>query len=250
MDRRKGRRVKRRDPALERRIDALVQDNGLSRAVATQVALGRVELNDILRKMALNAEVEGIIRKHDLSRALATQVALGQAELDAVLFKRAQAEYFESTGLRSLLTDAETSGEPVALALHGNRNIEALVKKVDQYEFDIEVGGVPERLHKLQVKWGARAEDRKKVGRSLGWDKALKGAVTEPVGRPQDRYGCSNRRIYGYMDRGTTVVVRLVEGEIFKGQVSWVSRFEFGLTVKGKVDAVIFRHAMIHIGEA
>ena len=235
---------------MERRIDALVQDNGLSRAVATQVALGRVELNDILRKMALNAEVEGIIRKHDLARALATQVALGQAELEAVLFKRRMGEYFETGGLRSLLTDSQAAGQSVALALHGGRNIEGLVTQVDQYELEIQVDGQTERLHKLQVKWGAPAADRKKVGRSLGWDKALKGAATEPVGRPQDRYSCSNKRMYGYLDRGATVTVRLVEGEIFKGTVTWVSRFEFGLEVKGHVGAVIFRHAMIHISES
>ena len=249
MERRKGRRVKRRDPALERRIDALIRDNGLTRAVATQVALGRVDLNDILRKMALNAEVDRIIRKHDLSRALATQVALGQAELDAVLFKRSLAQWFEEHGMRSLLSQAQESGELVALALHGNRNVQAKVLAVEQYEVELEIDGATERMHKLQIKWGALASHRKKVGRSLGWDKALKGQPKEPITRPQDRYGCSNRRLYGYMDAGTTVIVRLVEGEIFKGRITWVSRFEFGLEVKGKVEAVIFRHAMIHIGE-
>ena len=42
--------------------------------------------------------------------------------------------------------------------------------------------------------------ERKKVGRSLGWDKSLKGQPTEPVSRPQDRYGCSDKRLFSYID--------------------------------------------------
>ena len=73
------------------------------------------------------------------------------------------------------IIDAHAAGEPVALALHGNRNVIATVKAVDRYEVELEIDGQAERLHKLQVKWGALASERKKVGRSLGWDKSLKG---------------------------------------------------------------------------
>ncbi|HJN73326.1 MAG TPA: hypothetical protein QGF58_05265 [Myxococcota bacterium] len=246
MDRRKG-RARRRAPEIDRRIESLVSESGLSRAVATQVALGRIELNDVLKKMALAAAVDSLIRKHSLSRALATQVALGQADLDAVLFKRRLADHFAGNAQRSALQDALDAGDELALALHGHRDIEARIAKLDRYEFFIE--GSDEPIHKLQLKWCVGAAGKKKARRAMGWDKARKAEAQEPIWRPQDRYTCSNRRLFGYLDRETPVEVRLIEGEILKGRVAWAGRFEFGLVVKNKIEVTMFRHALVSLSE-
>jgi len=249
MDKRKGgRRKPRRDPEIDRRIESLIADSGLSRAVATQVALGRIELNDVLKKLALQAEVDSLIRKHDVSRALATQVALGQADLEAVLFKRRLADHFTANGNRSVLQDALDSKKKLALSLHGQRDIEARITALDRYEFHIEGGEEP--IHKLQLKWAVDVMAKKKARRTLDWDKDRKGQPFEPIWKPQDRYTCSNRRLFGYLDRQTAVEVRLIEGEIFRGRVTWAGRFEFGLAVKNKIELVLFRHALVGLAEA
>ena len=240
------RRQRRRDPELERRIEALIQESGLSRAGATQVALGRIELNEVLKKMALAAEVDSLIRRHELSRALATQVALGQADLDAVLFKRRMADHLAANADRSALAQAMESNSKLALALHG-RDVEARITAIDRYEVTLD--GEPEPVHKLQVKWCCPVMLKKKARRTLSWSE-LKDAPREPVWKPQDRYTCSNRRMFGYLDREQLVEVRLLEGEIFRGKITWVGRFEFGLLVKNKVEITVFRHALVHIGSA
>lgn len=246
MEKRKGRRTQRRDPAIDRRIEALMRDSGLSRNVATQVALGRIELNDVLKKLALAAEVDSLIRKHELSRALATQVALGQADLEAVLFKRRLADHFEANKARSALQEALDADKKLYLALHG-RDVEARIESLDRYEMKLQ--GEDEPIHKLQLKWIAGVMDKKKARRTLTWDDERRGKPVEPVSRPQDRYTCSNRRLFGYLDRQTPIEVRLIEGEIFRGRLSWAGRFEFGLVVKTKVEVTVFRHALVGLSE-
>lgn len=245
MQNRKGRRP-RRDPEVERRIESLMSDSGLTRASATQVAMGRIALNDVLKKMALAAEVDSLMRRHELSRALATQIALGQADLGAVLFKRRMSDHLTENATRSVLTEALADKTKLAVALHG-KDIEARVTALDRYEvtFDSE----DEPVHKLQIKWCCPVMLKKKVRRTLGWSE-LKDAPREPLWKPQDRYTCSNRRMFGYLDRQAPVEVRLLEGEVFKGTLTWVGRFEFGLAIKNKVHATIFRHALVHIGSA
>ncbi|MCP4803974.1 MAG: hypothetical protein GY913_08930 [Proteobacteria bacterium] len=246
MENRKSRRPRRRDPELERRIEALIRDSGLSRASATQVALGRLELNEVLKKMALAAEVDSLIRRHELSRALATQVALGQADLEAVLFKRRMADHLGANANRSVLAEALESKAKLALALHG-RDVESRIASLDRYEVHLESEDEP--VHKLQVKWCCPVMIKKKARRTLSWSD-LKDKPREPVWKPQDRYTCSNRRLFGYFDRETVVEVKLLEGEIFRGKLTWVGRFEFGLLVKNKVEITVFRHALVHIGTA
>lgn len=222
-----------------------MERNGLSRPVAIQVATGQLELDTVLQRMALQARVDSLIRRHELSRALATQIAMGQADLDRVLFKRRMSVHLETHRERSLLTRSVQESLPIHLALHGHKYVEGVVTEVDQYEFVL--GG--ERIHKLQAKWGGVLADKKKGRRALSWDKARK-ATQEPVWKPQDRYNCSNRRLFGLLDREAQVELSLREGEVFRGQLAWVGRFELGLAVKGKVELTIFRHALENLGEA
>lgn len=244
-------RRKRKDPAIERKADELVETTGITRALAVQVALGRVELNDVLTRMAHKAEVESLMRRHDLSRALATQIMLKQADLEGVLFKRRMAQHLSDNGERSILVSSALDGNPISLALHGQRGVDGTVLSVDQYEFQFKPRtGEAETVHKLQAKFAVDASLRKKVRKALSYDKERRAASDEPVWKPQDRYTCSNKRLFTYQDRGTPVEVRLLEGEILKGKIIWVGRYEFGLEVKGAVQLVVFRHALAKITEA
>ena len=213
--------------------------------------MGRVELNDVLTRMAHKAEVDSLIRRNDLSRALATQVALGQADLAAVLFKRRMAEHLQLHADRSILAKAQVDALPLSLALHGQRGLDGLVEKLGRYDFVFQVrGGEAETIHKLQVKFALPAEHRKKLRKSLSYDNALRKLPREPVWKPQDRTACSNRRLFQLLDREDPVEVTTLEGEVLHGKVAWVGRFEFGLDAKGGVEVVMFRHALAKITEA
>lgn len=213
--------------------------------MAAQVASGQVDLDTVLQRMALQAKVDSLMRRHELGRALATQVAKGQADLDRVLFKRRMSTHLAEMGERSLLEESATDGVQLYLSLHGQRHLEGAVQRVAQYEFFV----ADEAIHKLQLKWACALSDKKKGRRALGWNKERKAAPREPVWKPQERFCCSNKRLFTLKDRSRSVQIQLLEGELFTGQITWVGRFEFGLKVKGGVELILFRHALESLKE-
>lgn len=239
-----GPRGQRPDPALERRVSELENSRGIPRAIALQVARGRLDLNDVLTKMAQEAEVERLCRRHNLSRALATQIILGQVALDAVLLRQSMEQHLKANDSRSVLTAALASRQPLQLGLTGHRVVEGTVTAVDRYEFQLTGEGA---VHKLRVKWACDAAVKKKVRRAMDQDPALRAVNAEVPEKPQDRYSCSNRRLYELLHRGQTVRFRLLEGESFEGRIAWISRFEVGLTLRDGCEVVLFRHAFAEV---
>lgn len=234
---------------VRRRADQLVKDTGIPRPMAFQVAMGKMQLNDALRRLAMQDRVEGLIRQHELPRSLAAQIALGQAELDQVLRKRRLQKHLDEHGQDSILVRAHSRGEKVALAILGKEWVSGRVTAVDRYEFDLEVAeGETRRLHKLTVKVGAWARDLAKVRSQVKVDKD-RAVVPEPIWRPQDRYGCSDKRLFSYLEAQVRVTALTLEGEILKGEVDWMGRWEFGMKLGRGVKAVVFRHALAEIGE-
>jgi sRNA-binding regulator protein Hfq len=105
-------------------------------------------------------------------------------------------------------------------------------------------------VHKLRFKYGYQPSDWKSVRKSV---KKAKKKPTEPVlpaKRPQDRYSCSDKRVFGLMDGRNEVLAELLEGEHIRGQVVWFSRYEIGLRIKGDVNLSLFRHALRNLGAA
>lgn len=200
--------------------------------------------------MALDVETESLMRRHQLSRALATQIAMGQAELDSVLLKRRMSAHLSAHRDRSILDEAAAAQGRLQLGLHGFRLLEGTVLSAERFEVQVQPRkGEPETIHKLQFKWACLADDGKKVRRAHRYDPARKKDPGEPIWKPQDRYNCSNRRLFGFLDAETQVTVTCLEGDQFKGRVTWIGRYEFGLMVKGNVEVVIFRHALADVSE-
>ena len=56
--------------------------------------------------------------------------------------------------------------------------------------------------------------------------------------------------MFGYLDRQIEVQVSLLNGEVFRGTVTWFGRYEFGLRLRGDADIVVFRHALRDLGLA
>ncbi len=226
------------------RADEL-QASGMPFQMAMAVAHGRITLNEALERMARSERVEKMMRDHELSRALATQIALGQASLEKVLSKRRLAQHREDFRDRSILSDAVESGEVVTLQLTKGRRVEAHIERVDAYTFQMRETGSDSavEVHKLEVKFGYAPDDWKKLRKGLKKDKAVAADAAAPSTRPQDRYSCSDKRLFRYMDNAELVTATLLEGEILKGTIRWFGRYEFGLDISG-AEVVVFRHAL------
>lgn len=245
-DKRQARPAKkhRSDPKVRARAEELA-DNGMPFQLAMAVALGRVSLNEALERLARQERVQKVIDEYDLSRALATQVVIGHASLDAVLARRRLKEHRAENRDRSCLDQAHDSGEPLGLALHGKERITGQIQAVDAYTVTVLESGAtaPQEVHKLQLKYAWNPDDAKKLRRALRTDKALAADPKEPIPRPQDRYTCSDKRLFLYLDAEQPVLVTLLEGEQLRGTITWFSRYEFGLQLKD-IQVVIFRHCL------
>jgi sRNA-binding regulator protein Hfq len=231
-------------PDMKKKAEELVAA-GMPFQMAMAVVQGRLELNEALERMARKQRVESLMRRHDLSRALATQIVMGHANLETVLAKRRLNSHRDENLLRSCLDRAVQEQVRLGLALHGGRNDEGLVSAIDAYTFTFTGrGGEEESIHKLQVKYAFDAENRKKVRRVVKVDKDVAAKAKEPIVRPQDRYSCSDKRLFSVMDANEEVVITLLEGDVLRGHVTWFGRYEFGLQVKGGVNITVFRHAL------
>ena len=212
----------REDPA-HRRAQEIVKNTGLPYEAARQVATGKADLNELLKRMAFRDEVQTLITRHGLNRALATQVVLGQADLEQVLSRRRIEEHLTANRERAVLEEHQASGKELTLGLHGHRSVRVRIKAVERYEVvvhDIEANA-EQRIHKLQIKYAYAPDDHKKVRKAMDYDKARRDQQIDPIARPQDRYACSDRRLGVALDRKLHVTAVTLEGECFTGEIAW-----------------------------
>ncbi len=225
------------------RAEELVVKTGIPRNLAFQVAMENISLSEALRKLAFADDVEKLIRRYAFPRSLATQIALGQIALEDVLRKKRMKAYFEENQHRSTLVESAESGARITLMLHGKQRRAGTVLAVDLYEFTFQGKGEPERLHKLQVKAIWNAKKNAAVLSSLKRDPAHETAC-EPIVKPQDRFHCSNRRLFLHMEARDKLAIHLLEGAVVPGQIDWISKWELGIKLKRGPVVTVFRHAM------
>lgn len=244
-----ARKVVRRkgEEAFRARAEALHKE-GMPFQMAMAVAHGRMDLSEALERMARKDRVQRLVDEYGLSHALATQVAMGHADLDQILRRQRLERHREAHRERSWLE----TGRPVTLGLHGKRVVTGSVEEVTPYLFRFTFekpadGVTSEEIHKLQVKYAYSPDDWKRAKKAIKIDKVLSAEPRGPVVRPQDRYGCSDKRLFSYVDRGSEITVTLLEGEILRGRVGWFSRYEIGLEIRGETEIGVFRHALVDV---
>ena len=241
------RQKKQFDPKVRARADEL-HTMGMPYQMAMAVAHGKLDLNVALERMAQKDKVTKLMERHDLSRALATQIAIGHAELAQVLARRnLDAHRAENRDRTCLVVD----GGVRAFGLTGGELFKGEATEVGPYSAFLKGEGAdePVELHKLRFKYSYQLNDWKSVRKGLKkTNKKKPDDAVEPAVRPQDRYSCSDRRVYSLLDSGKEITAVLLEGEQVRGQIKWFSRYELGFEIKGGGEIVIFRHALQNLG--
>lgn len=241
---------KKRQERVRKRAEEL-HEQGMPFQMAMAVAHGRLDLNEALERMARNDRIARLMKKHNLSRALATQIALGQADLERVLYRRRFDEHRQEHRVRSVLDEAAQSGEALVLGLHGGEEVEVHVLGSDTYGVQVAATGSsePREIHKLQIKYTYAPAAKKGVSKSRSVDAEAAADPQAPIERPQDRYACSDKRLFRYVDKHTPVRATLLEGEQFSGRIAWFSRYEFQMTQGDAQTVTVFRHALRDLAE-
>lgn len=227
------------------RLRGLIE-RGIPEKYARQVVNGQKDLNAVLLEMANEDRIHLLEERHGLSRALACQVVRGLVDLDRVLLRMKLEKYRSENPDRSVFSELAGTEKSIALGLHGRLNRTVRVIENGVYDFsamDAETG-IAETIHKTRVKYAHRPEDGRLIRRVMTWDKELRKVDIEPKLKPQERYDCSDRWLFQQMEQKSKVILTLVEGEQFQGTITWIGRFEIGISLKGGLDVYIMRHAL------
>src|SRR5262245_51971383 len=108
-------------PSLAEKVEKIQRSTGVPVDVARQVALGRLDLNEAIKRMAFADEVNGLMTRHGLDRALANQIALGHADLERALRRRRVHARLEADRDRDVLVSAAAAGTELVVGVHGRQ---------------------------------------------------------------------------------------------------------------------------------
>jgi hypothetical protein len=240
QERREAKSKAQPEQSPKQRAQELV-DSGMPYQMAMAVVHGKMELNEALERLSRRDRVNQLMERHELSRALATQVAIGHADLEKVMHRRRLQAHRETYRERTCLD----AGAELTVARFGQDQCRLIIQTADAYALVGSLdGGEPAEIHKLTLKFTYAPTDWKKVRKAIKKDKRVAAEGLEPAKRPQDRYTCSDRRLFGYVDSGREVVATLLDGDILRGVVVWFSRYECCFRLKEDVEVTLFRHAL------
>ncbi len=223
-----------------------------SRTTLSEPASLESRLEEQLESLVDWVRVLRLMDKHALGRSEAVQVAQGKLCLDKVLHRRRMRSHLQSNRMRSMFDKAVRDGRPRVFAMHGQDVLVARVKAVRPYEVDcIPLGadmkpcGALQTHHKLQFKFGAYFDHAPRIQSAMKICLGT-GNAAVPITKPQHRYMISDKKLFGWIDADSAIRVKTLEGEMVTGTLSWIGRWELGLSVCG-VELVMLRHALANI---
>ena len=229
-----------------RQAEDLTRKSHIPWPAAVRVVTGRTTLNEVLQEMVREERIKGLIATHEIDRALATSIALGRTDLQTVLLRRRKNETLSSNYKRSCLEEGFQSGAPIVVALHGHQKVRGKIVGLEQYSFSFQEEGSTEvvELHKTLAKFAYDPAQYKELRKFMGIDNQVKKKNLEPIQRVKERHHFKNMSLQRALDEQLDVDVTTLEGDTFRGKVSWFGRWEFGLKFKGGLKVSVFRHGV------
>ena len=229
------------------RARKLAHKTGLPESVALSVVRGDRELSEAIAALARADQVEKLMQKHGIGKGVATQAAIGELDLEEYLLKQRLKAYLTEHRERSILTELEAASGDALVAVHGQTLLRGVITEVTPYEVGLSVDGAPAELTpKLQIKYAALGSDAGALASSIV--AAPDAGPADPIPAPQDRYHLADRHLMSWMESGSALRLRTLEGDLIRGSVEWFSRWEIGLLTRDAGLRVgVFRHAIAHL---
>ncbi len=142
---------------------------------------------------------------------------------------------------------------PMFFGLYDHTLLPATVSGFTKYDFVLQVaqnpdpiGGEAERqeLPKTDVKYCYKVEDATDIQSIVCYNEEIKKQNLKPVIQRKKRYSINTRVIVQARRARHTIEVTMLEGEVFRGLVDWVSRYEIKMILENESKIVVFRHAI------
>jgi len=211
------------------------------------VVRGDRDLAEAIAGLARADQVEKLMRKHSIGKGIATQIALGDLDLEDYLLKQRLKAYLVEHRERSMLTEFQAASTELLLATHGQVHLRGVITEMTPYDICVDKGdGELEWVNKLQLKFVTQGDQADRFLSAV--ESAEDAGPADPVKAPQDRYHLADRHLMSWMEEGKAVCIRTREGELLHGNLEWFSRWELGLLTRDTGLRVgVFRHAIAHL---
>ena len=142
---------------------------------------------------------------------------------------------------------------PMFFGLYNHTLLSVTVTGFTKYDFVLQVtlnpdpaGGEIERqeLPKTDVKYCYKAKDATDIQSIIYYNEEIKEQNLKPIIQRKKRYNIDTRTIVQARRDRHTIEVTMLEGEVFRGLVDWVSKYEIKMILENESKIVVFRHAI------
>ena len=142
---------------------------------------------------------------------------------------------------------------PMFFGLYGHTLLPATITGFSKYDFILQVALNPnpigveaerQEMPKTDVKFCYKAEDATDIQSIIRYNEEIKAQDLKPIIQPRKRYSINTRAIVQARQARQTIEVTMLEGEVFRGVVDWVSRYEIKMILENESKIVVFRHAI------
>ena len=142
---------------------------------------------------------------------------------------------------------------PMFFGLYDHALVPAMITEFTKYDFVLQVAlnpdsigaeGESRELPKTDVKYCYKAEDATGIQSIINYNEEIKKQNLKPIVQPSKRYSINTSVIIQARRARRTIEVTMLEGEVFRGLVDWVSRYEIKMILENGSKVVVFRHAI------
>ena len=133
---------------------------------------------------------------------------------------------------------------PMFFGLYNRALLPVTVSEFSKYDLVLQGEDERHELPKTDVKYCYKAEDAEQVQSVMRYNKEIKGQKLKPIIQRKKRYDINTRAILHARRNRYLIAVTMQEGEMFRGLVDWVSRYEIKMIFENGSKIVVFRHAI------
>ena len=135
---------------------------------------------------------------------------------------------------------------PMFFGLYNHMQLPATVREFTKYNFVLQGEDEPQELPKTDVKYCYKAEDSEKVQLLIHHNDELIEQKLTPIIQRKKRYNIDTPAIQQARIDRYPIEVTTREGEMFRGLVDWVSRYEIKMILENGSKVIVFRHAICY----
>jgi len=148
----------------------------------------------------------------------------------------------------SVFDEAGGSDDSYTLHLHGRRVVSGRIRQVSRYDLVLaDDDGGEEQFRKLDVKFLYPSRWREAAGRLVKKDAGVAARGLEPIVEAGARYHVKNKTLFPFMQNRTVLLFTTLEGDVLRGLVGGIHRYELTLFLKGGVPVTLLRHAIFDV---